>query len=760
MRDTNNSASPPCGEMHFPSRDSPILLWLFSVTIFLGSGLLFMVQPMTAKILLPYLGGAPAVWNTCMVFFQFVLLAGYAYAHVISTHVRYRNQAFFHLALLVGAWFCLPIHLPTNSLAGTHLQTAPISWLLYQLIFMVGLPFFALSAGGTLFQKWFSNIGHKHSADPYFLYLSSNLGSLLALFAYPVLMEPFFPLLTQGHIWKWLFGALIFLVAGCGWVMVRSSKVPASSAIPGEPVSGSFPIPSLKEKTFWVVLSFIPSSLMLGVTTYLANNIAAVPLLWIIPLAIYLLTFILAFAQRQVLALSTWVRILQITSLGLLMAYLMEATEPAWLIFLFHLLFLFLGGLVCHRRLAISRPSPEFLTEFYIFLSLGGVMGGLFNAIAAPLAFKTVLEYPITMLLVLIFGIPIGAIPSEFSKRKDLFYPCGLGLLCAVIFFALWALGLQTPEQRIVITFGVPLFISFFLIDYPFRFMVGVSAILITGLFLPHFQDRTIYIERSFFGVSRIAQSFDHSFQLLYHGNTLHGKQFTDPQFRRIATAYFSPLGPVGSIFSVFGKTASPAAHVGIVGLGAGTLAAYAGKSQRWSFYEIDPTVIRIAQNPEFFTFLQDSKAASKTFYLGDARLMLGAAASGTFDLLILDAFSSDAPPVHLITKEALKLYLSKLNPKGLLGFNISNRFLDIQPVLAELAVTAGISALAREDLQISPEESLAGKEASQWVILTGNPRIFHEFQLDPRWQPLRRSPDHQVWTDDFSNLLSLFRWN
>jgi hypothetical protein len=746
-------------------------------------------------MVLPRLGGTPAVWNTCMVFFQAVLLAGYAYAHGISLRLGRRLQLILHLALLLLPFLVLPIVLSETALPP---ETGnPIPWLLGLLTVTVGLPFFMVSTNGPLLQQWFAGTGHPAAKDPYFLYGASNLGSMLALLAYPVLIEPTLPLAGQTDLWRLGYGLLVLLMAGCAVASWRGKQIEdrgsriedrgsriedrgsriedrGKKEMKGARPKGGSPSildprssildprsSILTQRLRWVALAFVPSSLMLSVTTYLTTDIAAVPLLWVIPLALYLLTFILVFARKPLLPHAALVRIQPLAILLLTLVMLSEATAleglPVWPLLALHLTGFFIVAMVCHGELVRSRPPAERLTEFYLWLAVGGVLGGLFNSLLAPLVFPTVTEYPLVLVLACLLRPAIGPLDdNRVARRLDLVLPVGLGLLTLALVLLGQAYGITSQQVRIGLMFGLPAVLCYTFMQRPIRFGLGIAALFLASICYHGVHGTLVYRQRSFFGVHRVTEQ-DNA-RLLVHGNTIHGRQSLDPARRREPLAYFHRTGPIGQVFATFSGSDAKR-HVAIVGLGAGSLAAYAESGlafkQEFTYYEIDPAVIGIAQN--YFTFLSDSAAEIK-IVPGDARLTLAHAPAYHYGLLIMDAFSSDAIPLHLLTKQALAMYLEKLADDGVLAFHISNRYLDLEPVLGDLAKDAKLVCLARHDLEISDEEKAEGKAPSIWLVMARHREDLHGLARAGGWRTVQ-GRGGRVWTDDYSNLISVFQW-
>jgi hypothetical protein len=737
-----------------------LLLGCYTLTIFLSAVLLFLIQPMFARMVLPLLGGSPAVWNTAMVFYQAVLLGGYAYAHFATARLGVPRQAVWHLPLLAAPLLAVPIQMPGGWTP--PVESNPVPWLLGLLTVAVGLPFFVVSTSSPLLQRWFAATGHPAARDPYFLYAASNLGSLLGLLSYPTLIEPALTLQQQGALWSWGYGLLALLTIGC-CVLLRRGKNefvgadnPTGSRADEE--SGA-PIPS-RRKLRWVALAFVPSSLLLSVTTYLTSDIAAVPLLWVVPLSLYLVTFIMVFARRVRMPQGLAQRMLPLTFLPVVMAIATGSTTPIPLLMALHLAAFTVAGLVCHGELARDRPAPGRLTEFYLWISVGGVLGGAFNALLAPLLFDRVLEYDL-MLVAAAFlgGFRIGTRegPSHRAQWLDYLLPAALAALTAGLVRLVGISDVDEPRPiQTAVVFGVPLVFCFLMSRRRVRFALGLGAVLLVHQLAPTASVRVVLRERSFFGIHRVTRDTGGRFHYLIHGKTVHGMLNLEEARPRTPLTYYHPTGPAGQLFAALGdRLPGP---VAAVGLGTGALAAYGRAGQEWFFYEIDPVVKRIAVDPGLFSFLPDS-AAKVGIKLGDARLSLQRTADARFGLIVLDAYSSDSIPVHLITREAVRLYRDKLAPGGLLLFHASNLHLDLGPVLTRLAEDAGLAWRMQDDSEVSDEETAAGKTPSIWIAMARDAADFGPLATDPRWQgrPARIGP--RVWTDDHSSVFSVFNW-
>lgn len=720
--------------------------FVFAAALFVSAFLLFWMQPLAGKMLLPLLGGTPAVWNTCMLFFQALLLAGYAYALALTRWLSALAQVTVHLALLALAALALPVALNAAAAGGAPEGASPEWWLLKTLLVTVGPPFFVLSASAPLLQGWFSRTRAESAADPYYLYAASNAGSLFALLGFPVLLEPVLTLGQQSRAWASAYGALFLLFAACAVLVYRHARGPAGALEERKASPAAAEPLTVKRRLWWVLLAFVPSSLVLGVTTHVTTDLVAVPLLWVIPLALYLLSFVIVFARGVTIPRGFAARVVPATAVLVTMIYLSGASRPAWFLILFHLVFLFAVALVCHAQLAEDRPAATHLAEFYLCLAVGGVLGGLFNAVVAPLVFNTVAEYPLVIILASylrpeyrkkggsLFGLRLGAkkkdesvavgntlglaesdnvaetVKVEPSVEKvegdekvrrwdvlDVLLSLLMGLLVAALIVAARQFELSDVE-RIALTLGVPLFmLNHFFAPRPLRFALGLGAVMLAVLFLSESGNRTLHASRNFYGTHRVEADQDDTIHWLNHGSTLHGKQFTDPSKVCEPTSYYHREGPLGSIFQHVRAKREAAGgaplSVAAVGLGAGTTAAYSRAGEAWTFYEIDPIIVRIARDPRLFTYLSACAGAQQNIVLGDARLRLREAPAGAYDLIVLDAFSSDAVPAHLMTREALALYLSKLAPGGVIAFHVSNRTLQLDRVAGGIAREAGVAS-------------------------------------------------------------------
>ncbi len=729
-----------------------MLLPVFAITLLLSALLLFTVQPLVAKLLLPLLGGAPMVWNTCMVFFQALLLGGYAYAHWLTGRNSLRRQALTHLGLLLLGLIFLPIALAPNS---NPAGEAPWLWLLAKLFSLVGVPFFVLSASAPLLQNWFSRSGHQSAKDPYFLYAASNAGSFLALLGYPLLAEPMLRLSQQTLGWSVGYGLLILCFLA---VALLAWKMPES--VPLAPVDVR-PIvrPSWSQRGLWIGLSLLPSSLMLGLTTYLTTDVASVPLLWTLPLALYLLTFIIVFARTGVRATAWAARALPLAAVTVMFLLLAEVKYPAGIIIPLHLLIFFIIALALHGRLAALRPDAAHLTEYYLCLSIGGVLGGALNTLAAPLIFKTVVEYPLAIALACIAApVPAGEPPAQKLARQFV-WPVVIGVVTALAATFLPGLSKQSHQIAMFLIFGVPLVGSYFLSRRPLVFGLTLGAILWGASFYTAIHGQTLHKERNFFGALRVTLDPDGHIRRFYHGTTVHGIQFVDPKLQDIPLSYYHPKGPAGAIMHLYAQQKT-VRRVAVIGLGAGAMAAYAKADEVWNFYEIDPAVLRIASDTNYFTYLQRCGAKQVNHKIGDARLLLRAEPDHYFDLIICDAFSSDVPPLHLITKEALQEFRAKLAPGGMILYNISSRLLNFRPVLGNILPGLQLHGFSLNEGVTAEETMRFGRYSSHWAVMAAEEKTLEAVSGNEYWKRLEPAPEQPVWSDDYYNILGIFDWN
>ena len=612
---------------------------LFASTLFVSAFLLFLVQPMVAKMVLPLLGGSPMVWNTCMVFFQMALFVGYAYAHGSTKWLDSRVQMALHVSLLLLPFSVLPFLIGPDS--APHAESTPILWLLMLLAGAIGLPFLTLATSASVLQHWFSRTNHSSARDPYFLYVASNVGSFVALIAYPALVEPSLSLRDQSRFWTAGYSVFAALAIGCAIFAWRTGLGNTQRTENTTDISAAdHPPLTTRRRAWWVALAFIPSSLMLAVTTYLSTDVGAVPLLWIVPLGLYLVTFIAAFSSKATVLQAAARRMFPLLLVPLAMLLSIRATGNLALMLPLHILAFVAAALLCHTRLAEDRPAPSHLTEFYLWISFGGMLGGLFNGLAAPVLFTGVFEYPIVLALACVI-LP-GAVPAASSRRDfaDGFYrpdrhrraDAGGTLDCAAAVGARYAAA------------AVPAVVAFGARRRPLRFAMSIGVLTIGGLLLG--SSSLLHAERTFFGVYRVTQDRKGEYRALAHGTTLHGMQALQGPEQGEPLTYFHRGGPFGQAFGGLSQVSKPQ-NVAVIGLGVGTLAAYAQPGQHWTFYEIDEAVERIARNPRYFDYLERCGERCRVV-IGDARLSLAHTSENQYQCpgarRVQFGFDSDAP--------------------------------------------------------------------------------------------------------------------
>jgi hypothetical protein len=714
---------------------------LFAATLFASALLLFAVQPMFAKMVLPILGGAPGVWSVAMVFFQAALLIGYGYAHLLARTLPVGQAALVHLGVLGAAALALPIGIAASF--GDPPSSGIGLWLVGLFAASIGLPFAALSASAPLLQSWFA--ASSQARNPYVLYAASNLGSFAALLAYPLAIESLMPLRLQAWAWSVGFAALAVLIAVAGVIAARGATVHASAATVVAP-------PTLRDRLVWITLAAIPAGLVIAVTAYISTDVAAAPLLWVLPLALYLLTFVAVFRDRAWFRHDWVIQVVPFLVAPLTIA-LLGAERLYWVATMsLNLLALFALALLCHGEVYRRRPAPARLTEFYLWTSLGGVIGGIFAGLLAPHLFKSTFEYP-----VLIVG-GLLALPGAFSGGRYLrrVWPA----------LAIVALAIVQPlvvdinlGQEAVTAFQVALvaFVGLMLVQRrdPLRLAaLAVVAFVVTSMWQPG--QSVIETTRSFFGVHRVVQNEGGTHRLLFHGTTLHGAERVREADGTPVTGRPEPLtyyyfgGPISEGVAAARATQGRLTNVAVVGLGAGSLACHRQEGESWTFFEIDPEVVRLARDPATFRFLS-ACAPQAPVVIGDARLTL-LASRQQFDLIVLDAFSSDAIPVHLLTREALRGYLARLSPHGVIVMHISNRHMELIRVAAALGAAEGLTVYAKTD---DKARSFATdyRAKAEVAVLARREADLGSLPQTHGW--LRTAPGTVTpWTDDFSDIV------
>ena len=727
------------------------MLVLFALTTLASAFLLFWIEPLFAKMVLPLLGGSPAVWNTCLMYFQAMLLVGYLYAHLTSRWLSTRRQVVVHVGLLILALVALPIAVPgawTPPASGNV-----IPWLVAILTIAVGAPFMLLAATAPLVQRWLTGSDHPAAKNPYLLYAASNAGSLLGLLGFPFLMEPNLKLSDQAFLWGAGYVVAIILAILCAIAVYRRGIASAPSAIDDDASSAP---PTMRMRLKWLALAFVPSSLLLGVTTYMTTDVAAMPLLWVVPLALYLITFIIVFGRGgrkpgRVLGL---VHAALMTSLVLVMFWGPGMTLRTRI--LLHLAVFFMTALLLHGELAASRPAPRYLTEFYLWMAFGGALGGAFNAVVAPLLFRTIAEYQL-VLVAACFLRPSWRSSIEGEFRRMRFIPIAV-FPALIVVGASWmgfadkaVLGVSAKLLISIVVAALMIALS----DNALRYGLSVVAVFLGSQLLAQRYARDLYQGRSFFGAYRVENAY--TSHRLVHGTTTHGAQFQDSVRRRLPVTYYHPKGPVGQLFTALGSRLDNT-NIGAVGLGAGSVLCYSKPGQNWTFFEIDPLVREISSNPKYFSYLRDCDVKPR-FVIGDARLTLTREPAGTFSVLIVDAFSSDAIPVHLLTREAFKVYERVLDDRGVLLVHVSNKHLNLHPVVAALAKDAGLFALLGEHDPDATDERNELDYPSDWVALARERGDLGPLPTSTEWAELPVRPGFRPWSDDYSNIFGVIRW-
>jgi SAM-dependent methyltransferase len=729
---------------------------LFAVTVFASATLVFLVQPMVAKLVLPLLGGSPSVWNTSMAFFQIALLVGYGYAHLLQRIASVRRQAWVHGVALIVAAAALPLRV--NELAGPPSSVHPNLWLLAVLTLSIGAPFAVLSATAPLVQAWYARtVGVGEGKEPYVLYSASNLGSLIALLAYPILLEP--TMTVHGQRWGWSLGyaAFVLLMGGLALAVLRARDLAPEAAS----TRATNPVP-WRDRLIWVALAAIPSSLMLGVTTHITTDVASAPFLWVIPLALYLTTFIIAFQAKPLISRELTL-VLQAAALAACAALLPFKSTFLPLQLFVHLAAFFLTALMCHQALVARRPDPTHLTEFYLWMSVGGVVGGAFNAFLAPVIFTNVWEYPIVLALACL-ARPWG----DWRVAPQAWVMLGVGAVCAIAApialtmlpaqfggrLEVGSLGQDDVVGLVARTLLAAAVIAAFLVRRQALLFFGVVALISMSATAVADRVNNTQSWRSFFGVlvksETISPKLGGTVRMLAHGTTLHGAQAVDPHWRCQPLVYYTTSTPIGQVFLRQQDERPAGVRIGAVGLGTGSVAAYVRRGDYLTFFEIDPLVVRISSDPKHFSYTTECVQGRVDYVIGDARLTVAQQPVETFDILLIDAFSSDAVPTHLLTVEAVRGYLTRLKPDGVLILHLSNRHLDLIGPAQAVAQAAGGHALLQKRRMVGDAGFWEADEDA--LIIAKTPQALAAYAADPRWlasDPTRARP----WTDDYTNI-------
>lgn len=727
---------------------------IFSLTLLLSATLLFSVQPMFSKMILPMLGGTPQVWNTAMLFFQACLLGGYGYAHLTSRFLKPQIQAILHIALLLIFTIILPLAIPAGW--EPSLQNDPTFWQLSVMAMVVGGPFLVVSGSAPMLQHWFASSGHKDAENPYFLYGASNLGSMAALFCYPTIIEPLFGLDEQSKLWMYGYFGLIILTNLCVILIWKNAKSLHSKSNTEIKISTKI---TSKQRLKWIALSFVPSSLMLGVTTYITTDIATVPLFWIIPFALYVSTFIIVFARRQILSEKNIMLLcgLAVVFLSFQMIAFKDALIFTPLILVaIHVTVFFIIALACHFDLAQSKPSSEHLTEFYFFMSLGGVMGGFFNAIIAPNFFILPIEYALVLAIAMILRYSTTQTGLyELKKINPAFYlwAIAIAIMCYSGFFFI-------DQKFFVARLLLSLITSSIMIYYikdRWRFGIIASIVMIIspiGMPISMLNtDKVLKRDRNFFGVHKIIETDKE--RILVNGVTNHGTQPKDPTFSKVRISYYSSESPLTDIFNYLDQNKQPQV-IGALGLGIGVMTCYSHPDRYFQYFEIDKDIADIAENPKYFTYL--SGCGSKyDIVIGDGRLEIAKQADKKYDAIVIDVFSSDNIPVHIMTADAIKMYMRKIKENGIIVFHISNRYLDLEPVFTEIGRTLEIPLYGKITYKSTPiGDTGINSYQTHFVAFTHSPEIISYLEKSG-WTPGFTRNNVRAWTDTYSNIVSVF---
>lgn len=684
------------------------LVTTYMATLITSAALLFWLQPMIAKFILPRVGGAPQVWNTAMMFFQGALLAGYLYAHLLNRYGTLRVQISVHLSLLLVCLAWLPIGVDATSLPPA--EGNPSGWVLSVLALSIGVPFTVIAGSAPLVQSWFAVSGHKDAPNPYFLYAASNVGSMTALFAFPLIAEPLLDLSNQSLTWSLGFVALVVLSAVSGGLALKTAKASAQEQNPHTP-SQTQNSPTTLQRFLWVALVLASTSLMLGITTHITTDVAAVPLLWVVPLALYLLTFILAFARRPLISPPRSLQMLLAALVLFALIWSVHTASSYWVLWALALMVVyFVIVLACHIQLAAIKPHKAWLTEFYLWIALGGVLGGSFNALLAPLLFQGATEFAQMV------GVAVALIlaTSAFTRMDSPRMGLALALTCLLVPLAAEHLGLLMPQN-------------------------------------------TLTRERNFFGVLSVQEDLDLNARILSYGTTAHGMRDLTPGRALEPVGYYGRTSPLGDVMAELAHRPK-SGDIAAIGLGVGSISCYPLGGRQLIFFEINPAVTRLAEHPDYFGFLKGCGADYRVVH-GDGRLRIAAMASGRFDLIFLDAFTSDSIPVHLLTRQALEIYTDKLAPGGMILAHISNNHLDLAPVLSAIARDLGL--VAYERVRKANDANTANRlidAQADMVILARTTDDLGPLPSMPGWQQLHSPPQARTWTDSYTNIVGALR--
>ncbi|MCL1594221.1 MAG: fused MFS/spermidine synthase [Actinomycetia bacterium] len=708
----------------------------------LGSALLFLVEPLIVRMMLPLLGGSPAIWNTAMVFFQGALLTGYLMAHLARRKLPWSSRPWVQIAFVALGLLVLPVTIPNDWVAPIGDQAI---WILAALTVALGIPFVALAMLGPTLQGWFADTSDPRHDAPYFLYAAGNTGSIVGLLSYPLLVEPFIGLKTQSQLWAVGYGILIVLLVASAVLRMRhparhASVTASASASSAQDLNNAESAPpSWRVRGTWLLLAAVPSGLLLAVTQHISTDVASIPLLWVIPLTIYLATFVIAFSKPTDGCPPTLGRVAALMVLFVVALLPLTLTSSAWLIIglVVNLGAFGLVALAIHFELAGHQPPASQLTDYYLWIAVGGLVGGIGVALVAPIIFNSVAEYP--LLLAAALGIfwwtPFA---HKSANRRYPKYVAGATILAVLLVGLFEGSGVS---RFLLLAIAVGGSVTYLASQSQPRVFIATVAAIIPIVVMMAASQPTLHQMRSFFGVLRVTES--DGTHNLENGSTIHGSQQFDPAISVEPTSYYKRDSGVGRIMQALTADAAPR-RIAVVGLGAGTLATYGRTSDYIEFFEIDQAVLDIADNPDYFTYLSDTQASVTTNII-DGRIGLSNS-DGNFDLIVLDAFSSDAIPVHLLTREAVGIYADQLSPTGVIAVHISNRHFDLEPVVSRVASEFGLQSHVLRTAE------------SNWVLLSDPNNIGPSIAAElVSWIEARTSAKTPLWTDDYTNLLSTF---
>lgn len=730
---------------------------LFSFTIFVSAFLLFFVQPLAGRMLLPTFGGSAIVWNASMMFFQALLLLGYIYAHFSIKRLGAKNQSKLHIALMIAAAVFLPLSITPEA---PQWDASPALFVIQTLLVSIGLPFFVLSASAPMLQSWYFSSDAPDADDPYWLYVASNIGSLLALLTYPFLIEPFLSITEQKWVWTGGYALLVLSVFGASFFV---KKAPAQETTPTATTSSSW-----SERGLWTLLAFIPSSALLGYTAHITTDISAIPLFWVVPLALYMLSFVIVFARRQWIPSSVWIWLAFAALVPSAYAILLALLEPVGLLLGIQLFSLFTLSVAFHAMLVDRKPKASNLTDFYVWMSVGGMLGGVFNTLVAPAIFDRMYELPITLalaFLLLSMHLPRPKFePPSVSIGKAV-HAKGMQTAFGVLVLATASVGFVTYMQSVdeVFEFTNTMLLIGILTPFALWFvhpiLAGFAAATVCMVLPMGYQHQNILMQkRSPYAIHEVREfsSSVGQFHSLYHGRIQHGVQATHPELSRLPLSYYHTSSPIGEVMAIR-EDFYDVTPVAVLGLGIGTMATYVRPGMEMTFFEIDPQIEKIARDAEYFTYLERCGDQCKVV-LGDARLSLQEQPKGKYGLLVLDAYSSDAVPVHLLSKEAIELYMSLLRPGGYMLFHVSNRYVNVRQIVVNTAAELGYVSYFQDHWPRETKLEELMVNSSEWVMV-GRDKKDLELQIfDPRWEE-QEADGRPAWTDDWANLWVYMAW-